>query len=46
MVWPGFLAFTVLGLLNWIISIIRHRVNFNDLLKEVLRNKKTSSNKQ
>ena len=40
MVWPGFFAFTVLGLLNWTISIIRHRVNFNDLLNEVLRNNK------
>jgi len=34
----GLFAFTVLGLLNWIISISRHRAHLSSLLNEVLRN--------
>lgn len=37
----GLFAFTVLGILNWIISILRHSANFSSLLSEVLRNNKT-----
>ena len=36
----GLFAFSFFGLLNWIISISRHRVHFSSLLSEVLRNNK------
>jgi hypothetical protein len=36
----GLLAFTVIGVISWIISIIRHRINLNVLLDEVIRNEK------
>lgn len=39
MILAGLFAFSVLGLLNWVISISRHRLNFSDLLNEVLKDK-------
>ena len=42
MILIGLFAFSFLGLLNWIISILRHRENFSSLLNEVIRNNKSS----
>jgi len=39
-IFAGLFAFSVLGLLNWIISISRHRAHLSNLLNEVLRNNK------
>jgi hypothetical protein len=40
MILIGLFAFSFLGLLNWIISISRHRANFSELLNEALSNNK------
>lgn len=40
MILIGLFAFSFLGLLNWLISILRHRMNFSDILNEVLRKNK------
>jgi len=40
MILIGLFAFSFLGLLNWIISISRHRANLSSLLNEVMRNNK------
>jgi hypothetical protein len=42
--WIGLLGFTVLGVLNWGISIIRHWLNFSDLLNKILIDNKNSYN--
>jgi hypothetical protein len=39
-IFAGLFVFSVLGLLNWIISISRHRAHLSSLLNEVLRNNK------
>ncbi|WP_075604012.1 hypothetical protein [Saccharicrinis aurantiacus] len=46
MILVGLFAFSSLGVLNWIISISRHRVNLSSLLNEVIRNNKNALQKK